>query len=181
MLVHKRSDLSLLDGCDLTDRHAADVVCLRKPSRKATRQTKKLESERDVESARVMRDAGLPPSLESTNLKSEDRAADVARLRKSSRKSTRRSPKLESLIQDKPDDALLGHAVMSPSRLPRHTVSREKEDAGDVWDEEDKRRGSRTCMATLVPGSAPSTPSVSTVITGGIFLNAMHMFVASFS
>jgi len=63
-------------------------VCLRKPSRKATRQTKKLESslhdEGDVENARVMRDAGMPPSLESTNFKSEDLAADVVRLRKSS-------------------------------------------------------------------------------------------------
>jgi len=32
----------------------------------------------------VMRDEGMPPGLESTNFKSEDRAADVVRLRKSS-------------------------------------------------------------------------------------------------
>jgi len=162
MLVNKCSALSLLDGLnltnvkswDFTDRHAADVVRLRKPSRKATRQTKKLESslhdKGDVENARVMRDAWLLPSLESTNFKSEDRAADVVRLRKLCHKSTCRSPKLDTRQAGGCTPGLRSH-------LPKSTSSTHSEQSlGSIgrrgfkfYDKEDKRPDINFCMAPI--------------------------------
>jgi len=90
----------LVKSWNFTDKYAADVVCLRKPSRKGTRQTKQLESslndERGVET--VMHDIGL--LVESSTLESENCSADVVRLRGSSRKSLRHTPKLESSLHD---------------------------------------------------------------------------------
>jgi len=105
MPAHECSARALVDrwnlikvaSWNLTDQHA-NVVCLRKPSQKGkgTRKTKKLEclleDECGVES--VMRDTGL--LLESLPLASEDWAADVVRLRKSSYRSSRHAFKLES-------------------------------------------------------------------------------------
>jgi len=81
-----------------TDIPCSSRTSLRKPSQKGkgTRKTKKLEclleDECGVES--VMRDTGL--LLESLPLASEDWAADVVRLRKSSYRSSRHAFKLES-------------------------------------------------------------------------------------
>ena len=90
----------LVKSWNFTDKYAADVVCLRKPSRKGTRQTKQLESslndERGVET--FMHDTGL--LVESSTLETEDCSADIVRLRESSRKSLRHTPKLESSLHD---------------------------------------------------------------------------------
>ena len=126
--MHKCSARSLLDSgnliqverWNLTDSHATDVVRLRNLSRKSTRLTKKLESSLDDECGieSVAQDTWL--HLESSKLKSEDRAdADVVRLRKSSRKSARHLLTLESLLRDKrfaqilPDKTMHMHAVAS--------------------------------------------------------------------
>ena len=93
----KCSARALFDSWNLTDKHAADDVCLRKPSCKSTRQTKKLES--SLQDKCGVRDTGL--LLEISTLAPEDCAADVVRLRKPSRKSSRHSLKLESSLHDK--------------------------------------------------------------------------------
>jgi len=113
-------NLIQVESWNLTHSHATDVVRLRQVSRKSTRLTKKLESSLDDECGieSVAQDTWL--HLESSKLKSEDRvAADVVRLRKSSRKSARHSLKLESLPRDKrfaqilPDKTMHMHAVAS--------------------------------------------------------------------
>jgi len=125
MPVHKCSARALLnswnlitvESWNLTDKHTADIVCLRKPSRKSTKPQKKLESSlNDVCGVEgVMRDTGL--LLESSNFTPEDCAADVVRIRKPSHKSSRHSPKLESSLHDThrfkrlSDKALKTHAM----------------------------------------------------------------------
>ena len=95
-----RSTLIKAESWNLTDRHAADVVCFRKPFRKGTRQSKKLKSSLDDECGvdDIICDTWL--FLESLNMTREYCAVDVVRIRKPSRKSSRNSPKLESLLHD---------------------------------------------------------------------------------
>jgi len=125
MPVHECSARALLnswnlitvESWNLTDKHAADVVCPRKPSRKGMRHQKKLESSLNDECGveGVMHNTGL--FLESSNLRPEDCAADVVRIRKPSHKSSRHSSELESSLHDThgfkrlSDKALKVHAI----------------------------------------------------------------------
>eukprot|EP00277_Geminigera_cryophila_P043504 CAMPEP_0173070272 /NCGR_PEP_ID=MMETSP1102-20130122/8518_1 /TAXON_ID=49646 /ORGANISM="Geminigera sp., Strain Caron Lab Isolate" /LENGTH=188 /DNA_ID=CAMNT_0013938509 /DNA_START=88 /DNA_END=654 /DNA_ORIENTATION=- len=109
-MYDKCSARAIFDSWNLTDKYAADVVYLRKPSCRGTRPTKKLES--SLLDKCSMRDVGL---LIST-LAPED-CPDVVRPRKPSRKSSRYSLKLESSLHDKhkferfSDKALHTHAM----------------------------------------------------------------------